>query len=124
MGLNHELGESVHLANGLGEGVSTTVDAANTNAHLSRALLKVYSTVTGFEVVKIPPEIIDRWAAEQACGSYSLGVPGSDVRAALALIVAGGRFLVNAKDELDRAVVVELLRAALDEIPIEQRTSF
>ena len=113
------LGEHVQKTDGIGRGVSIPDDAVSTNAQLSRALLKVYSTVTGFEVVTIPPEVVDRWAAEQACGSYVLGVPTCDVRAALALIVAGGRFLVNAKDELDRAIVVELLRAALNEIPVE-----
>ena len=114
--MNYEAGESVHIANGPGKGVPVLPAAANANSELSKALLKIYSIVTGLGVIKLPDEIIDRWAAEESSGSYTMGVPSRDTRTALALIVAGGRFLVNAKDELDRMIVVEILQEALKEI--------
>lgn len=119
MNLNHEVGESVQLANDAGRGVPVVPDAANSNIELSRALLKIYSVVTGLEVVKLPAEIIERWAAEESSGSYTMGVPSRDTRTALALIVGAGRFLVNGKEVLDRMIVVELLQEALKLLPPE-----
>ena len=117
MNLNHELGESVHLPDDSGKGVPAPGPSAN--SELSNALLKIYSVVTGLEVIKLPEEIINRWAAEEASGLYTMGVPSRASREALALIVGAGRFLVNGKDELDRMVVVELLQEALKLLPQE-----
>ena len=114
--MNHQSGESVRITDGVGMGVPVPPDAANANTELARALLKIYSVVTGLSVVKVPDEIVQRWAAEEATGAYTMGVPGRETRTALALIVAAGRFLVNGKGQLDRTVVVALLQEAAQEI--------
>lgn len=119
MNLNHELGQNVQLPDGIGRGVPVPPESTDANTELSKALLKIYSVVTGLEVVKLPGEIIARWAAEESSGTYTMGIPSRSTREALALIVGAGRFLVNGKDELDRMVVVELLQEALKLLPQE-----
>ena len=114
--LNHGLGESVQKADGIGRG-APALPVSDPNIELSKALLKIYSVVTGLGVIKLPDEIVERWAAEEATGSYSFGIPTRGSREALALIVGAGRFLVNAQDELDRTVVAELLQEALKLLP-------
>ncbi len=114
--MNNEVGQQVRIADEVRRGVPVPPGAANANSELSKALVKIYSVVTGLGVVKVPDEIVQRWAAEESSGSYCLGIPGREVRTALALIVGAGRFLVSARDELDRAVVVELLQEAVQEI--------
>jgi hypothetical protein len=118
MNQNQEFGEPVQKADGIGKGVPVP-PTADANAELSKALLKIYSVVTGLGVIKLPDEIVERWAAEEATGSYDFGVPTRSSREALALIVGAGRFLVNAQDELDRSVVAELLQEALKLLPQE-----
>jgi hypothetical protein len=118
MNLNHEIGESVQLPDGIGRGVPVP-PAADAIAELSKALLKIYSVVTGLGVIKLPDEIVERWAAEEATGTYTFGIPTRGSREALALIVGAGRFLVNAQDDLDRTVVAELLQEALKLLPQE-----
>src|ERR1700731_3896440 len=118
MNLSYKFAEPAQIADSIGRGVPVP-SASDPNTELSRALLKIYSVVTGLGVIKLPDEIVERWAAEKGTGSHSFGIPTRGSREALALIVGAGRFLVSAQDELDRTVVVELLQEALKLLPPE-----
>jgi len=88
------------------------------NEEMTQALLRLFSVATGMELKSLPAGIVERWSAEESTGCYEIGVPGRELRVAMALVVGAGRFLATAKDDLDLRIVAELLGEALREVEL------